>query len=164
MVIRNGECFNPYFKIDSDIANQSIIVDSGLSYSELESSIAKINNLLLPFKERIAQCDRICILYGVLGVIMVSILSVVCGIYVSFILSLVLSFLYIVGLVFLLYKSKKLTSLLVKKTHFNLALILRNENSRLYSKYGLKARPGHLSKWIEIHWVGMKGGINDMEH
>ncbi len=103
-------------------------MDSGLSYGELENSIIKVTKLLLPFKEKIAECDRICILYGIIGVLMVSILSVVCGIYVSFILSLVLSFLYLVGLVFLLYKSKKLTSLLVKKTHFNLALILRNEN------------------------------------
>jgi hypothetical protein len=48
-------------------------------------------------------------------------------------------------------KVQKLNNELLRHIHFNLALALRNENDTLLMPYGIKARPGYLSKWIEFH-------------
>jgi hypothetical protein len=109
--------------------------------------------LLHPVKEKALKYEKILMLYMFVGLLVVGGLAVIFAIKVSSIVSIILGILYFGGLVFLMIKTKKLTSGLVLKTHFNLAIILKNENERFYYKYGLKARPGYLAKWIEIHCV-----------
>jgi hypothetical protein len=79
------------------------------------------------------------------------------GIHVHFSIAIILSLLFFVGLVFLILRMKKFNAVIHKKIHFNLSLILRNENEELFSKYSIKARPGYLSSWIEFHWANPYG-------
>jgi hypothetical protein len=84
-------------------------------------------------------------------------LAIVLGIHVHFALSIIISLLFFVGLVFLIFRVKRLNAVIHKKIHFNLSLILRNENEKVFSKFSIKARPGYLSKWIEFHWANPYG-------
>ena len=80
-------------------------------------------------------------------------LSIILGIIINYVIAIILAAIYFIGLVLLIAKVKKLNHSILKITHFNLALALRNENDRLLTENGIKARPGFLSKWIEFHWA-----------
>ena len=68
----------------------------------------------------------------------------------------VLTILYFIGFIYLIFNVKIATDNLLKHIHFNLALVLRNENDMLLMKNGIRARPGYLSKWIEYHRYSLK--------
>ena len=97
------------------------------------------------------------LLYLIVGLFSVAILAIVLGILVNYIISIVITALYFIGLALIIIKVKNLNNSLLKSIHFNLALVLRNENDKLLTKFGLKARPGFLSKWIEFHWANPYG-------
>lgn len=97
--------------------------------------------------------DKIILYYLLFGLIFTGILALVIGILSSFLISLFIAFLYFSLLILLIAKIRKMSTYMNLKLHFNLSLILRNENERLYNKYNIKARPGYLSKWIEFHWA-----------
>ena len=89
----------------------------------------------------------------VLGLAITAILAIIFGIAVHYAVSVVIIALYLCGLVYVVLKFSRLNDILLKKIHFNLCLILRNENERLYSKHNMKARVGHLSQWIEFQAI-----------
>jgi hypothetical protein len=85
--------------------------------------------------------------------VLIGALSIVSAIFSSFIIAIVLALIYVGIFVFIIVKAKKMSDILAMKVHFNLALTLKNENDKLFNKYGIKARPGYLSKWIELHQI-----------
>jgi hypothetical protein len=91
--------------------------------------------------------------YLFVGLILTVGLAFVFALFVHFAVAIVLGVLYCLGLIFLLVKTKLLSHELVLKSHFNLCLLLKNENERLFYKRGVQLRPGYLSKWIEVHLV-----------
>ena len=110
-----------------------------------------------PFKDKVAYYDRIVLFYLFIGMLVMATLAIILGILVNFGISIVIAIIYFVGLTFLIVRTKKLTNDLLKRVHFNLSLVLRNENDRIFTKFGIKARPGFLSKWIEFHWLNPYG-------
>lgn len=112
---------------------------------------------LKPYTSVVEQNDRLMLLYLLVGLIIATTLAIVVGILVTFGISLVIAILYFSGLAYLIVRNKRSNALMLKRIHFNLALILRNENDELFSRYSIKARPGFLSKWIEFHWANPYG-------
>lgn len=88
-----------------------------------------------------------------MGFLGVSVLAITLGIFWSYIISIVLTLAYFIGFIVLIIKVRSANNELLKRIHFNLCLVLRNENDNVYSKYGIKLRPGFISKWIEFHWA-----------
>ena len=88
------------------------------------------------------------ILSGLLGV---TPLGVILGLNYSYIFPVVLTILYFLGFIYLIIRVQRATNSLLKRIHFNLALVLRNENDGLLMRYGIKAKLGYLSKWVEFH-------------
>jgi Flp pilus assembly protein protease CpaA len=83
----------------------------------------------------------------------VSTLAIALGITVSYAISIIMAIVYFGVFIVIIVKVRRVSNDLLKKTHFNLSLALRNENDRLYNRYGIKARTGFMSKWIEFHWA-----------
>ena len=86
-----------------------------------------------------------------LGLLIIGGLSAVTAIFSSFIISIFLGLVYICGLIVVFMYYRREGGILSKKIHFNLSLILKNENDKVFGLYGIKARPGYLSRWIELH-------------
>jgi hypothetical protein len=72
------------------------------------------------------------------------------GLAVSLYIGLAIAILYFVGFIVLMVKVRKLNNALLLKIHFNLSLVIKNENDNYFSRHGIKARPGFLSRWIEF--------------
>lgn len=150
-VLKYGEC-SPLFEITKEVKESKLFLFSEIPYSEFENSVHRINAIVKPLKVKHSFYDKVLLLYLILGILVVGALAIVLGVFVHFSVAIVMAFVYFAGFVLLLLKIRKIHNKLLIKTHFNLSLIIRNENDRLYSKYGIKARPGFLSKWIEFHW------------
>ena len=75
-----------------------------------------------------------------------------------------MTILYFAGLAGLIFYVHSKNSVILIQTHFTLALILKIENEQLLQKHGMKARPGYLSKWIEIHKCGNRRLVEDDEN
>ena len=88
--------------------------------------------------------------YLVIGFVIVAALAIAFGVAVTFIISVIIVALYGVGFIVLVVKVRRINNELLIRIHFNLALVLRNENGTLYLKHGIRASPGFLSRWIEF--------------
>lgn len=119
----------------------------------LENSIRRINYVIKPSKEKLAQNDTYLFRYLLIGLIIVVALGVIFGILVHFALVIVVLVVYIIGIAFMIRRFQKENDFLLKKIHFNVCLLIRNENDRFYSLHDIKARVGYLSQWIEFHGV-----------
>ena len=71
-------------------------------------------------------------LYIFIGLLVVGALGIIFAVLVSMIISIVLGILYFFGLIFLIIRVKLLSKALLIKIHFNMCLILKNENERFY--------------------------------
>lgn len=94
-----------------------------------------------------------------LGLALVAILAIVLGIFVHFGLSIALIVIYIITIIILVRKLVKENERLSKQIHFNVCLMIRNENERLYSKHSLRAKVGFMSQWIEFHAVNHNNSV-----
>ena len=74
---------------------------------DIIESINKINLLLKPFKQRLAYLDRILMLFIVLGIALVAGISTLFGVYVTYVLSILLIIMYFASMAFVLIKIKK---------------------------------------------------------
>lgn len=82
-----------------------------------------------------------------------AILAVLLGVVVHFGLAIAVILIYIISTIIVVRKLVSENDRLSKQIHFNLCLLIRNENERLYEKHSLKAKVGHLSRWIEFHGI-----------
>lgn len=112
-----------------------------------------INQQLHPFNNKISKNDQILLLYLLIGVAVVAAISISCAIYSSYIISIFCGLFYSFGFVGLLMFLKIQNQIEIKKIHFNLAMILKNENERLFRHHRVRARPGFLSRWLELHII-----------
>jgi len=87
------------------------------------------------------------------GIVITAVLALILGLIITYIISIAILLTYFAGLVLVFYKVRNLNKIMLLRMHFNLALVLRNENERLYKYYGIRARPGNLSRWIEFHAI-----------
>lgn len=158
-VVSQGECssqfeFRPHLE-------PKLLSSSGLSIDEFEACIGRINSVMSPLKEAHSLQEKLIVYYILFGILVITSLAIYIGIKVSYIISIVMAVLYFAGFIYLVLRVQQKNSYLVKKIHFNLAVVLRNENDRLLVPHGIKARPGYLSKWIEFHQcVPGKGTLN----
>ena len=74
---------------------------------DIIESINKINLLLKPFKQRLAYLDRILMLFIILGIALVAGISTLFGVYVTYVLSILLIIMYFASMAFVLIKIKK---------------------------------------------------------
>ena len=112
-----------------------------------------INEFIRPCKLRVADNNHKLSLYLLLGLFIVVIVAIVLGIFVHFALSAVIIVGYIVGLIVMIKKISHENELLRKQIHFNVCLIIRNENERLFLKHNIKAKVGFMTEWLEFHGI-----------
>ncbi len=112
---------------------------------QLEQSISRINNVVLPFRLSLARNERKMYMFLLLGFVAALGLALLFGFLVHYALSIVLICLYFGGLIYIVKKYHKENDMLLRAIHFNTCLTVRNENERLYSRYNLKGRVGFLS-------------------
>lgn len=90
--------------------------------------------------------------YIVLGMLFLTIMAVLLGIFVSYWISLVLVVLYFIGLIIVQRVTANIQQRMEKSFLFNMALILGNINFNILEpKYKIKAKLGHLGTWVEFH-------------
>ena len=130
-----------------------LVRNQKLDIGEFKEAIMRINAVMEPLRKQIDKNERILQGYLVGGLLLTLLLAVIFAVHVHFAVSIVLGLLYFVGLKILVDKLKQRDLLVTRNIHFNLALCLKNENERVFSRFGIKARPGYLSKWIELHWA-----------
>lgn len=70
--------------------------------------------------------------YMFVGLMLAVGLAVVFALLVTFAVSIVIGVLYFAGLIFLIIRTKLLSKELLIRVHFNMALILKNENNNHY--------------------------------
>eukprot|EP00347_Sterkiella_histriomuscorum_P013261 403365396 len=125
-VLLPRECSSRFtFPFDRELI--SILNKVDIDVESLQESVMRVNSILQPFKKLQKYYERFIMFYVLLGILIATI-SIICGI---------------------INKTKDFPKII----HFNLSLALRNENDNYLSKFGIKARPGYLSKWIEFHVV-----------
>ena len=117
----------------------------------------------MPFEQMKAKVNRRLWMCFLFGLAIMLILSLILGIKVSPVFSIVLAILYICGLGYMLFRLKNTHDELVQKSVFNLALYLKNENNRIFHKHKVTARPGFLGKWIEIHFRTETSSLREVE-
>lgn len=149
-VLRQGDCSSK-FVIDQDRKAFITLKNFGIERQELQDTVNLINKTLDPFKSKQSLFEKMIMFYLFIGLLLAVGLGFIFALFVHFAIAIVIGVLYGLGLVFLLVKTKLLNHELLLKTHFNLCLLLKNENQRLYQRRGVKLRPGYLSKWIEVH-------------
>lgn len=135
----------PKFEINSHVKKSKLLERSWIDIKHLEMSLNRINKVILPFRQRLAQNERRMFLYLLLGFAITIGLSLVFGFFVHYALSIVLICLYFGGLIYIVRKYQRENESLQRAIHFNTCLTVRNENERLYSRYNLRARVGFLS-------------------
>lgn len=81
-------------------------MNSGIDFEEVKNSINQINEVIQPLKRRALTYDRIILFYLSLGLLITSCISILVGVEVHAILSLIVAFIYLIGLVFLIKKIK----------------------------------------------------------
>jgi len=106
---------------------------------------------MAPLKEAYSFQEKLIIYYILFGLFVITPLATYFGITFSFIVPSILCALYFAGFIYLVVRVQQRNGLLLKRIHFNLAVVLRNENDRGLVQHGIKARPGYLGKWIEFH-------------
>lgn len=144
---------NDSYELTPQIRKSKLIERSWIEMESLEASIQRINDVIRPSKEKLAQNEKFLFRYLLIGLVIVAILAIILGILVHFALAIVVIILYIIGLAFVIRRFQKENDFLLKKIHFNVCLLIRNENDRFYSRHNIKARVGYLSQWIEFHAV-----------
>ena len=130
-----------------------LIDRSWIDFGMLEKSIHSINEVLRPYKERSEHNDKRISLYMIIGLALMAVLAIVLGIVVHFGLAIAMILIYIITMIVVVSKLVQENDRLAKQIHFNLCLLIRNENERLYQKHSLRAKVGHMSRWIEFHGV-----------
>lgn len=112
----------------------------------------RVNKVIRPIAIAEQRTWRRFKLITIFSLIFTLALSIILGVLVNYIIALVLILVYLGGLLGVYKYISKIQRGLRLKLHFNLALVLRNENDRLYSHYRLLARPGENSRWIEFSY------------
>ena len=139
------------YEITPQVRKSKLLERSWIDINSLEASLNRINSVICPFKEELAKNEKRMYIYLLAGLLMVLILAVIFGIFVHIALAVVMIAIYIGGLIYIVKKYNKQNDHLLKRIHFNVCLLLRNENERFYQRYNLRARVGYLSNWIEFH-------------
>jgi hypothetical protein len=111
-----------------------------------------INEVMKSNRGTLAYYDRIILFYLLFGLAFTGFLCVLVGMLLHYSLSVILGFLYFGALGIFIWFIKKRTKVLVRDSHFCLALVLRAENNRFYLSKGITLRPGFLGKWVEFHF------------
>lgn len=124
---------------------------SGLLIDDFEACLGRVNTVLGPLRTKYSFQERLILFYILFGIFVVTTLAVILGINYSYVYPVVFTILYFIGFSYLVFRVQKTNNQLLKKIHFNLALVLRNENDQLLNKHGIRARSGYLGKWIEFH-------------
>lgn len=145
----SGEC-SSQFEFRPTI-EPPLLTKSGLPIDVFEDFIARVNQVGEPLRSKHAHHERLIIYYILFGVFVVTSLSIALGIHYTFLVPLTLTLSYFFGFAWLVIHVQRENGSLLKQIHFNLCLVLRNENERVLYGYGIRARPGYLSKWIEFH-------------
>lgn len=84
--------------------------------------------------------------YIVLGLLLLSILAVVLGVFISYWISLGLVILYFIGLIVIQRITSKIQQDMEKRVLFNIALVLSNLNFNILEpKFKLKAKLGYMA-------------------
>ena len=135
----------PKLEVTPLVIKSKLLERSWIDVKQLESSINKINSIIMPFKERLARNERHMYLYLLGGLALILSLAILLGILVHFALSILLICSYLGGMIYIIRRYQKENNQLLKSIHFNTCLVIRNENERYYSRYNLKARVGFLS-------------------
>jgi hypothetical protein len=89
----------------------------------------------------------------IIGLGIMAILAVLLGILLHFGFAIAMILIYIISTTIVVRKLVSENDRLAKQIHFNLCLLIRNENERLYEKHSLRAKVGHMSRWIEFHGI-----------
>lgn len=131
----------------------SLLDDSGLDISLLEDSIQRVNQVIRPTVATKVRTEKILWLSTLFGILITAVLAIILGVLVTYLISIAIALVFIACFLIFHWRMSRKTRQLALKYHFNLSLVIRNENDRLYKYYGLRARPGEHGRWIEFHSV-----------
>ena len=89
----------------------------------------------------------------ILGLAIMAVLAIVLGIVVHFGVAIAMIVIYIITTVIVMRKLVAENDRSAKQIHFNICLLIRNENERLYQKHSLRAKVGHMGRrgWAGEH-------------
>eukprot|EP01022_Parablepharisma_sp_SALTPOND_P017857 TRINITY_DN28_c1_g1_i1.p1 TRINITY_DN28_c1_g1~~TRINITY_DN28_c1_g1_i1.p1 ORF type:complete len:752 (+),score=71.00 TRINITY_DN28_c1_g1_i1:8417-10672(+) len=148
LVIEYNEC-SPEFFIDN-LYFGSVVQAQHVTEAQFEETMKNASMLLRPFRGTVARSNFILLLVLTIGLLLVVISSILLGIYVSWDITIGLLVVYLVGTGVYAVIMKKKGNRMLLYAHIALALYAKSETNRLYSKHGIKVRPGFLAKWIEF--------------
>ena len=97
----------PKFEVTPQVIKSKLLERSWIDVKQLESSINKVNTIILPFKERLARNEKHMYLYLLGGLAIILSLAIILGILVHFALSIVLICGYLGGMIFIIKRYRK---------------------------------------------------------
>jgi hypothetical protein len=106
-IIRFGIHNQTQYEITPQVKRSKLLERSWIDIKSLESSINRINSVILPFKEKLAKNEKHMYLYLLAGLAVVLTLAVILGIAVHFALAIVFIAIYIGGLIYIVKKYQK---------------------------------------------------------
>jgi hypothetical protein len=147
LIIPYNEC-SPSFNTKFLTANKRPWLEQHLV--ELQNTVAESTSILAPLRGRVVKYDMVMLLLVVVVLPIIAILSIVCGIRLSYWITvgLLLSFMLLIAIYLSITKMKSRSYL--KWSTLCLAFYLRTENNRYYIENGILLRPGSMGKWIEV--------------
>lgn len=150
-IVEYSEC-QPCFVCEQNYeANR--LSEYGISNEEFTKSINNASDVLRPFRGVVTKSDVCFLLYCLIGLLVVLITGILLGIFISYIITIVLLSVYAITLIAIFLYNRKKNQRLLYISHIALALFIRCENNRLYLKHKILARPGYLGKWIEFNML-----------
>jgi hypothetical protein len=112
--------------------------------------------ILRPLRGKIVRYDIILLILVAAVLPLISIVAILCGVYMSYWITLGLLVALALLIALFLAITKIRSRSFLKWSSVCLAFFLRVENDRYYIKHGLLLRPGSLGKWIELTPVKLK--------
>ena len=112
----------------------------------------------MPIRRKSTKWDTFILLYLILGILVAGSTGFLIGYYVHYSPAIIIGFIYIIGIFFLLWYSKRNAHEILLSSHICMSFITSYINLKYKdilandtSAIKLKLMPGYLGKWLEIH-------------
>jgi len=136
IIIEYCEC-SPYFNKISNLYENSFIYQNQISEQEFSDTIKNADNLLYPLRGWVSKLNFWLYILMIFGTLCVITGAIICGFYVSWIITIIILIVYAVGLGVGMICTKNRNAKTLLYSQIALALYSKSENLRIYEKHNI---------------------------
>ena len=116
----------------------------------LDDFLDKINDHCMPLKDRVNDLESASLIFLIVGGLASAVLGGSLGYLFNYGVSFGIGALYIITLIFIFCRNKRLADELFQAFILNLAILIYLENQTVFFKRGVRCQMGHMGQWLEL--------------